>query len=46
MILGSQQRFETQTHTVYTEEFNKIALIANNDKRIQYLILQKHMHMG
>lgn len=46
MILGSQQRFEIQTHIVYTEEFNKIALIANNDKRIQYLILQKHMHMG
>ena len=45
MILGSQQRFETQTHKVYTEEFNKIALIAKNDKRIQYLILQKQRHI-
>lgn len=38
MILGSEQRCETQTRKVYTEEFNKIALIANNDKRIHYLI--------
>lgn len=38
MILGSEQRSETQTRKVYTEEFNKIALIANNDKRIHYLI--------
>ena len=34
-ILKSQQRFESETHNVYTEEINKIALSSNDDKRLQ-----------
>ena len=30
-----QQRFRSETHIVFTEETNKIALSANDDKRIQ-----------
>ena len=32
-ILKSQQRFKSERHDVYTEEFNKIALSSNADKR-------------
>ena len=34
-ILKSQQRFRSNKHNVFTEEVTKIALIANDDKRIQ-----------
>ena len=35
IILKSQQRFKSETHNVYTEEINKIALNSNDDKRLQ-----------
>ena len=35
IILKSQQRFKSYNHDVYTEEVNKIALSANDDKRLQ-----------
>ena len=35
IILKSQQRFKSYHHKVYTEEINKIALISNDDKRLQ-----------
>ena len=31
----SQHRFKSYNHVVYTEEINKIALSANDDKRLQ-----------
>ena len=34
-ILKSQQRFRSEKHNVFTEGVNKIAISANNDKRIQ-----------
>ena len=34
-VYRSQQRFKSYNHNVYTEEVNKIALSANDDKRIQ-----------
>ena len=34
-ILRSQLRFKIDLHNVYTEEVNKIALISNDDKRLQ-----------
>ena len=34
-ILKSQQRFKSETHNVYTEEVNNIALSSNDDKRLQ-----------
>ena len=30
-----QQRFKSEKHDVFTEYINKIALISNNDKRMQ-----------
>ena len=35
LLYRSQQRFRSDHHKVYTEEFNKIALSSNDDKRIQ-----------
>ena len=35
LILKSQQRFKSEEQNVFTEEVNKIALSANDDKRIQ-----------
>ena len=35
MTLRSQQRFNSETHNVFTEEVNKIALSSNNDKILQ-----------
>ena len=33
-MLRSQQRFKSESHEVYTENINKIALSSNDDKRI------------
>ena len=44
LTLKSQQRFKSTEHNIFTEEVKKIALSANDDKRIQS-IDQKHMHM-
>ena len=35
LILKSQQIFRRKNHNVFTEEANKIALRANDDKRMQ-----------
>ena len=35
VLYGSQQRFRSDHHKVYTEEVNMIALSSNDDKRIQ-----------
>ena len=35
LILKSQQRFRREKQSVFTEEVNKIALSANDDKRLQ-----------
>ena len=35
IISKSQQRFKSDHHSVYTEEFNKIALSSNDDKILQ-----------
>ena len=35
VMLKSQQRFKSEAHCVYTKEINKIALISNDDKRLQ-----------
>ena len=34
-ILKIRQRFKSERHNVFTEEINKIALISNDDKRMQ-----------
>ena len=35
LILKAQQRFKRERHKLFTEEIKKIALISNNDKRMQ-----------
>ena len=35
IVLKSQERFKSETHDVYTEKINKIALSSNDDKRLQ-----------
>ena len=35
LIIKTQQRFKSESHNVFTEEINKIALSSNNDKRMQ-----------
>ena len=35
IILKSQQRFKIEAHNMFTEEFNKVALISYDDKRLQ-----------
>ena len=35
IILKSQQRFKIEAHNIFTEEFNKVALISYDDKRLQ-----------
>ena len=35
IILKLQKRFKSETHNVYTEDINKIALSSNDDKRLQ-----------
>ena len=37
IVLKSQQRFKSYHHEVYPEEFNKISLSSNDDKRLQTL---------
>ena len=34
-VLQLHQRFKIETHNVYTLEINKIALISNDNKRLQ-----------
>ena len=34
-VYRSQQRFKSYNHDVYTEEVNKVALSANDDKRLK-----------
>ena len=34
VVLKSQQRFKSKRHNVCTENFNKIALSSNDDKRL------------
>ena len=34
-ILKTQQSFKSETHNVFTEESNKIALSSNDDRRMQ-----------
>ena len=36
-VYRSQKRFKSYNHDVYTEEVNKIAVISNDDKRLQTL---------
>ena len=35
LILRTEQRFKSETHNAFTEKINKIALISNDDKRMQ-----------
>ena len=35
IILKSQKRFKSDSHEIYTEEINKIALSSSDDKRLQ-----------
>ena len=37
IILKSQQRFKSDYHKVHTEQINNIALISNDDTRLQTL---------
>ena len=39
IILKSQQRLKSETHNLYTEQINRIALSSNNDKRLQIISL-------
>ena len=43
-ILTPQQTFLSKKQNVFTEEVNKIAWKANNNKRIQSVDSFKHMH--
>ena len=43
LIIKSQKRFKSETHNVYTNEINKIALSSNDDKRLQTLDSWKSM---
>ena len=46
LILKSQQRFKTETHNVFAEEINKIALSSNDDTRIHSIDLAKSYAYG
>ena len=35
LILQTQQRFKSETHNVFTEEINQIALNLDDDKRVE-----------
>ena len=43
LILKSEHKFKSKKNNAFNEEFNQIALIANDDKYNQS-IQQKHMH--
>ena len=43
IILKSQQRFKSDYHNAYTEKIDKIALMSNDDKRLQ--TFDKIIHM-
>ena len=38
LILGTQERFKSESHNVFTEEINKVALSTNDDKKCSQLI--------
>ena len=44
IVLKSQQRFKSDCHNVYTEQFNKIAVSSNDDKRLE--TFDKLQHIG
>ena len=44
--LKSQQRFQNQLHNNFTEKIIKIALISNNDKRMQSIDSIKRYEYG
>ena len=46
LILKSQQRFKNQLHNNFTEKIIKIALISNNDKRMQSIDSIKRYEYG
>ena len=46
LILKSQQRFQNQLHNNFTEKIIKIALISNNDKRMQSIDSIKRYEYG
>ena len=35
IILKSQKKFKSETHNIFTEEINKIALSSNDNKKLQ-----------
>ena len=45
IILRTQQRFKSETHNVFTEVINKIALSSNDDKRMQSIDSIENIHM-
>ena len=45
LILKILQKFKSETHNVFTEEVNKVALSAKNGKRIQLFDWKNHIHM-
>ena len=46
LILKSQQGFKNQLHNNFTEKIIKIALISNNDKRMQSIDSIKRYEYG
>ena len=44
VILGSQKRFKSDNHEVYTEEVNKIALSCDVIRDCKHLVELKHIH--
>ena len=45
LILKTQQRFKSETHNVFTEEINEIALSSNDAKRMQSIdLIQIYAH--
>ena len=44
-IFKSQQMFKCERHNVFTEEINKIALISNDNKRMELIdLIQTHAY--
>ena len=44
IILKSQQRFKSNHHEVYTQEFNKIVLSSDDDKDYKHVIELQYIH--